>query len=565
MNDSRLALAEWLVEAGAGASARTALGDARGGRANRLRLRSRGVRLAPGFYALVASEGGGLVLPLTVHPGRSTAPDPRLRDACDLASEVARRTLDVPELPSLHVPFEQWLAASGPSIGLPALLAFLAHFAPHRRPAVPVLATGRIDLDGRVQPVGHMPEKLAAAAAEVGERLVLIPGAAEAEGARADLGPVAVRDVPTATARVFGPAPLAADPALCRLDRVIERSRQLPDPAEALERLRAFEGAALPPADRVRLQWEIGTRLRHLGRGAEAERHHATARAMLADTRGTLGAEAAERYELEHLSTMLSRHAVDQVVAALRERLEAPFLTAANELRARGLLAFALGVAGRNAEAVAARRENLPLHDASAALDATRAFTLCYLTLDSALAGDGAGFESFGRDLVAATAPGDARQWRYDAMVLVRGAVALGRRDEALAWAEGEGPLLGAPTPPDLLRLRREDGPVRAHPEVSTLRGLVRALRLRGDPVGARALASRAVPGEGLLGWVSALAGLEAALACLDAGEEALAARLVEASRAELRRCDPTACAFHRGILEAGPDALGEALGRVWY
>jgi len=571
MSDARFLLAEWLLEAGAGASARAMLGGLRGARANRLRERSARVRLAPGVYALLAetSDEAAATLPLHPEPGRSRAAAPDLRAACDLASDLVRRRLGVPSLPAFHFPFDEWLAASGPSLGLPAFLAFVAHLVPDRALDRPVHATGRLDADGRVHPVGHLPSKVAAARREAPSGLILVPDEGAlgelADGSAADeLRPI--RTVDEALEVVFGPGPLTPDPSLFRVDILLARARAHDDPNEALRLLEAVEPSRLANADRVQLHWELGTRLRHVGRTEEAARHHAAAREQLAAQRGTLGAELAERYDIEAWSTRLSQHHVREVVEAVGERLERPFLAVGNELRARGLLAFAHGVAGDSARAVQVRAGNLPLHDSSAHLASSRPFTLCYLTLDAARAGDAAAFDRYGAMLCQETPPGDAKQWRYHAMALVRGLVHLRREDDALAWAEDRARFAGARAPASLVHMLRDGGPIADHPEISTARGLVRAFGRSDRLDEAETLAGRVLRGQpGLKGWIAGLVHLELAAQLDRVGRRDEARGLARETTRWMGECERSASDFHREAIEGDPRGLEIGLDRVWY
>jgi len=573
MSEARLLLAEWLLEAGAGASARAVLGRLRGGRANRLRLRGGRTRLAPGVYALLAElgegdAGGGATIPLLPEPGRSRATASDLRAACDLASSLARARLGLETSPDFRFPFDEWLEASGPSIGLPAFRAFLAHLVPDRAPPGPVLATGRLDPEGRVHPVGHLPAKLSAARREAPRALLLVPDQDESRsfaGLAADVR--AVRTVDEAVSLVFGDDPLQADPSLARVDLLIARASSHAEPEEALRLLGGLDPERLAPADRVQLHWELGRRLRHVGRTAEAAAQHLAAREHLLAQRGTVGAELAERYELEALSTSLSRHEVHAVIDALNARLRRPFLSVHNELRARGLLAFALGVAGDSRGALATREDNLPLHDLGSELAASRPFTLCYLAYDAARVGDVAAFERYAARLCQETAPGDGKQWRYNAMALIRGLVALGRDDDALAWAEDRARYAGARSPASLcLLLTEEATAIEAHPEVGTVRGLVRALGRSGRLEDARRLSDR-IPreGDGLIGWLRGLVHLELATQLFAAGWAGEAADQAAAARRQMARAEPAASVFHRPLIDRPLDELAAGVDGVWY
>src|SRR5262249_12891090 len=139
--------------------------------------------------------------------------------------------------------------------------------------------------------------------------------------------------------------------------------------------------------------------------------------------------------------------------------------------------------------------------------------------LDSARAGDAVVFESEARAMGQATSLGDEHQERFNAAVVVRGLVALGRHAEALAWARDEGRLFDLRVPASLSRLVLRRSRVDTHPEVSVARALCRALRRTGQSQEAAALAGR-VPvrdTDGALAAFSALlVHLEASLALAD-------------------------------------------------
>lgn len=559
---SRLDIASWLLAHGAGASAIAVLGATRGAPANRIRLRAREAALHPGVYALVTSpEGLGAVVPLKPTPGRSRATDTAFRGACDRALDEARAFLGAPTLPALRFAFEEWLSIFGPSIGLPAAIAFVAHYASSRAPQRAVLATGEIAEGGRVERVGHMAEKLAIASAEREALQILIPaGEPDARGAER------VATIGEALAIVFGEGRVAPDVKHLHVDAVVQRVHAERDHDRAIDLLDAIPLHALAPADRARVLLELGTQHRHAGRSGEAARIHGEARALLASERRVIGAEAAERYELEHLATTLDDYRVEEVIGELTERLSRPFLKLRNELRCRGMLAQATAMAGRFGEAVAIRTANLPLHEASDALRKIAPVTHARLVHDAARAGDAATFERHARAMREVTRPGDDTQERWNAASLVRGLVALGRAREAIAWARDERTLFDLRAPPAVVRLARGAAPIEAEPEVGLARALSRALRREGDPRAAIAIASRVdKPRAGIAGFCAALADLEASLAEDDLGDhEAAEARRIDA-RERLVRSHEGASRYHRDLFDTRGAALEAAMDRVYY
>lgn len=570
MTEERLRVAEWLLAHGAGASARRVLGDLRGAPANRLRLASREATLRPGVYALVTlPDGAGVAVPLVPEPGRSRAADPVFRRASERALDAARAHLRAPALPALRFAFEERLAVFGPSIGLPAALAFIIHYAASRAPAMAVLGSGELDESGRVERVGQMSEKLAVAALEREVGRILVP-AGEAEARGADR----VATLAEAVEIVMGRGPIAPDVGHLHVDAVLRRVHADRDPARGIELLSALPRDALAPADRARVLLELGSLHRHHGQSGEAARLHAEARDLLIAERAVIGAEAVERYELECAATALDDFRCEETIAALSARLGEPFLKLRNELRCRGMLAQAVAMTGRFAEAVEIRLGNLALHERSDALRKVAPVTHAHLALDAARAGDAALFERHARAAIEATRPGDEAQERFDAAAIVRGLAALGRDGEALAWARDEAPVLGieaaaARAPWSVTRMMRGGSAVEGHPEVSVARALTRALRRTGSAREAVSLAARVrapeAPSAALSAWCAALAALEGSLAIEALGDHASARHRREQAREALRRAHPAATRHHGELMWAEGEALSAAIDRVYY
>lgn len=547
MRDHRLTVAEWLLEAGAGRSTVHVLSDLLGQRANELRRLAQSATLRPAtVYGLVTlDETRGAAVPLISSPGRSRAADPELRAACDRALETARRLLGAPNLPALRFEFEEWLGVFGASLGLPALLSFIGYYVPSRLPDVALLATGRLLEGGAVGSVEGMEAKRAVAAGEAGDKLILLPDH--------------FKRVEEVVARAYGDAPLRPDLRVLSLDETIDRARTEPDRQQGIGLLEGLPFSGFSRSDQVRILLELGTLHRHAGHSDEAASLHEQALSLLEQERRFLGGDAAERYELEYWLSVMDGFRIPEAIAALRARLEAPFLNVHNEVRCRGMLAQALGMAGRHAEAVTARAPNVPLQERSEALRAVLPGTYCYLTLDSAKAGDGPGFDRWTEALFDATRPGDETQWRFSAAAVVRGLVALGRYDEALDWVLDRRRLFGERVPAHVARAVTTDDPVASHPETSLLRAVARAQRRVGAPAAAIALAERVpVKTKDLLGWLCALVHLEAGLASEDA------VRLTE-TQACLTELHPAATDHHAALTTARGPALERAIDLVWY
>jgi hypothetical protein len=280
-----------------------------------------------------------------------------------------------------------------------------------------------------------------------------------------------------------------------------------------------------------------------------------------------IGAESSERYELEMAATRLDGWELEPLIDHLTRRLTEPFVSLHNELRVRGLLAQALGMAGRSAEAVVVREANLALHDLSEELGRTRAGTLCYLVLDSALAGEHAASERWREKLVQAIRPGDDHQWRYAAMVIIRSLVLAGRNAEAIRFAIGRRTIAGVCAPTSVITFVNDTSPVTTHPEVSTLRALLRAARQRGDRARLEPWVSRLrveEPLTGLLAWIHSVARLERSLADDELGRPDDAASTRATARSTMRSAHAAACLAHAALL-ADNTALSPNIDRIWY
>lgn len=575
--EQRIDLAALLVEAGAGSSARAVLGSVRGAAANRLRARADTGALRAGVYALTAlqfeHEGAGSVdegvaVPLLVEPGEPRSIDEESRLACTRARDLVRARLGLSSSDTaVRLAGDARWPVRGPSIGLGAALAFAHFWMPSRALPEAVLATGALGEDGSVRAVGHMEAKRSIASRERGARLVLAP--AEGEGARD--GERLVRTLDEALAVVFGPGPYEPDVRVLRFEERLARACAEPDMERASASLHGLLAQTdLAHGDRVRVALELGTRLRHLGRTDEALALHRAARVELDDPslRALLGGESAERYELECCATEMDDFAIERVTEALRARVVRPFLLTRNELRCRGMLAQAAGMAGAFTEATRLREQNLALHARSEALRAVLPGTLCWAALDAARAGDSPRFEQHARALVSARRPGDTQQARYDGACLLRALVALGRDADALRWAHGESLLYGAPAPECVLALARGADPVSTYPEVSALRSLVRAHWRTGSYARARECASRARPAGGpLVAWMGTLVSLEYSLALRASGDEPRAREARDRARSSLRATHRSASAHaaHEDLFSDLWGLVENALDRVWY
>lgn len=558
-----LALSRWLTNAGASASALTVLDGIRGAEANDLRTVARGRSLVPGLFALVAlDDARGLCLPIEPSLGLSRSRDPAFREATDTALSLARSLLGVRQLPSLRVGCEETVDVHGPSIGLPSALAFVSYYIGRSPIAGAVAATGAIDERGRVLPVRGLEAKLGAAARERGLGLVLVPHGSGVES------PVPLLEVSTlaeAVERVFGRGGLVVAERFLDFEALRTSMRSWPDDA-AIDGLSGLLDAAPFEADRLRVQVDLAARFRHLGRSDQAsglsERSKVTLESL---GRTRMGRDVAEHVELQYHLGRMDLFDLDRSITALERHVAAGLSSVSNEIRYRGALAQALGMAGRVREALEIRSANVALHEVSSEAARDRAGTHVYLALDAARIGDETRFRHEIREMVRYTRPGDDVQLRFDAAAWCRGLVLLGHHAEAIAWLErgDEAGVLSVPR--SIERARGERHEVTTHPEVSLVRALVRALGHSGRQQEALEWAERVRPPAdgGLVAFLAHLVHLEASRFERDVDPISSADRAHRA-RLGLRRSHAGAARFHPALFRTD-DALGHALDSVWY
>lgn len=517
------------------------------------------------MYALVTLDADrGLVLPVEPSLGRSRSGDASFREATDRALFLARSSLSVERLPALRVACEELLDVHGPSIGLAAALAFVGYYLDRPPLDGAVLATGALDARGRVLPVSGMETKVHAAKLERGAGLVLVPSGAAVHAA---LPLVEVATLSDAIARVFGEGPWIAANRFRDFEAIRASMRSLSD-AEAIDGLSALLECAPFEGDRMRVRVDLAARFRHLGRSARAwELANESSLALGALGRSSFGMDVAEQVELHFYLGRMDLFDLDATIDALRQRVGTGFSTVANEIRFRGALAQALGMAGRLEEAIVERRHNLPLHARSSDAARDRAGTHVYLALDSARIGDEAAFRSHVTAMLGATRAGDEIQLRYDAAAYARGLVALGRFAEAIAWFERRDASSDLPVPAELERAIAHGETVGSHPEVGIVRALVRALGRVGRPEDALELADRVVvpPEAGLVGFLGHLVRLEAAVVEGTMGRTGDLHRHAAAARAGLRGSHEEASRYHAALFDSEGPALEAAIDAVWY
>lgn len=561
--DPKLDLARRLLDVGAGASSRAALAGVRTVEANDLRERSTRMTLSPGVYALGALPTGfGTLLPLRPRLGAPRLRDPSARAACAQAKDVVRALFGTggAHLPELRFDGDDRIPLEGASLGLPAALAYALHYAGLARGAV--LASGALRADGHVDRVVGLHEKLTAAAEERGVRVVFVPADADVSDAVHDaLGSrlVRVASLSDALAELGIPQPVVASTFL---DGDVQRAAalELPD-GDAIEALLALRHASAYPADRTRLDVDLAARLRHLGRSAEAADAATRLLETLAEER--LGASLRETLELHYWLGRMDLFALDAAREGLERMLARGIAEPMNEIRVRGALAQALGMAGAFEEAYETRRKNLTLHALSAECAKGAPGTLSVLALDAARIGRAREFDAHLAEFTARH-PGDVASVAFGASAFVRGSVLLGRFQDVASWFDAKG-TMACPFPRALA-----DGittrALTSHPEVSLVRALVRALGELGRADDALALAACVVPErDSLRGFLAHLVDIEAGMVAVAAGRRDEGAARIASAQVAIRAAHGAAVAHHEDLLADDPRVLRRAIDRVWY
>jgi tetratricopeptide (TPR) repeat protein len=532
------------------------LGAARGRAANQKLLRCDRERPQNRVHVLVTTVDGsrGWSVPARFELGLPRALDDSGRAALEAATLIVERATNHEVHRHVRLLAEEHGRIDGSSLGLPVALAYAAWLC-DRPPSVPVFATGRLLEDGVVGVVDHLPAKIDAARADLGDLdgLILVPSIPNGV---TDARVKVVRSWAEAATAVFGTDQLRVHPRVAGVVGWLVGLAGVHSD-EALRRLDGVDEASLRPRDRVLYLVHRGNHLRHVGRTLEARDAHAQAREVARGAR--LDPQQAQELELEQRNTLLDFYELDEPIAWLRERIaEDSFATRELELRYRGTLSRALAMAGRFDEALATRTALLPLHDEDEALARQLPRSLNELVLVAGLARDERAFEDALERLARATV---ADLWSTSAVV--RAHVLLRRDPPIVAWCDGVA-LPCALRFSDLFGVSSEDRG--RHPRASTLRSVVRALRRSGrleDAV--RVAGSIRTPSEGLEAWVAQTVHLEEALTLHAAGRIEEADRVLDRARAALRSSSPQASRRHHRLIEGTWVELEAELDAVFY
>jgi hypothetical protein len=606
---ARLAIAYRLERAGLATSARTLLGDLPGADANELRRRLRAPsRPARAIYALFAEDATAWAAPLALRggaeivdpswgelaghaPPRSAGTHPTSTLARrPLASSAAGRGLDADASTAMRhavkaarallgahdvlvglptaIDLDLEVSIEGGSLGLAAALAHVCELSSEARSRlrVPVFATGRVDVDGLIHGVRHVPVKVGAALRDLGDGdgLVLVP-AGEAAGTEGlhDRRVVPCATLADAVRTVFGSPTPGVDTALRDLTRRLA-DLERGSPAQLLADLSTIDLTMLSTRDASDVLRARGNAYRHIGDPARALAHHDQALGLLVASRAD--PERQLRLELATQNDRLDLFDLEPVLRWCEAKLQRPDTSAVLELEVRGTYSRALSLAGRFVEAYDHRRRMMELHALGQDEATTEPRSLVALVLLAARLGEVDAFDAGVARLSAHRLTGvEHAQRAYNTLAIVRGHQLLGRDASVVAWFEGLAALSGA------LAWRELAGDLGAerwagHPASTIVRAVARSLRRVGRAADAETLgASVPMAGTGLVAWLTGLVRLEAALATRDLGDDAEAVARRDEARAHLRASFPYACSRHGILLDGAWEALELELDEVEY
>ena len=559
-----LKFAEYLLAHGAGRSARKVLGGPHGNR-HVNDVRSAAKRCTPDkiIYGLVVADNQGLAVPLPAVPGMSDVRDEHYAASMNTANAVVRARLSCPQAPLLRPTVEKFLAASGQSLGLGLALAFVRELT-GLKPVKAVFVSATLERSGRVGHVDLIEPKLAIARDEGrdGDFVILVAsdqGVAEDERIRC------VASLDEAIELVFGATKLDVESRYRSPTSQLDEIEKLDNHDAAIQQLQALTVDDRHTDICARRLIALGERHRHVGNSDEASRCHSEALTILdSDDR-----RLAESGRIQSLSTRIDQYEFSETEEILTNWLEDErsfFIDPRHRTAARGMLAQICAMTGRLHQAVEVRRKSLDDHHKTERLRSEIPRTLAYLSLDAARAGMADDFTQFATKLAKVTPPGHLDQWRYNVSSIVRGLVALGRDKEAIDWLLGDCTFHGydAPLP---VRKRVLSGQVETHPEVTTVRALVRAYRktfaLGRAVEAAERVRSFDTAQPNLISWLAELPSFEVALCYRAQGDNERAEAILRDARARLPKLHPEATAHHHGLVD--DDDVEAAIDRVWY
>jgi len=524
--------------------------------------------LPPRLYFVVTIQVEGqkkaIVLPIWAdlgHSANNSLLSPEAKAAVAQAQEIAkgifrnRFTRDM----SCFFPLDGngKLVIDGGSLGLAAALSFVQR-ACNLQLRFPVIATGRIDADGCVLQVDDLQQKISAALGEIrkGAGMVLVPG--NGHPTSSQNGVYAVQTFQDALRLLWEGHP-QLDPNIDSIDQLLRQVAESDDYEGNLKRLDAWiqnrDTWNLQPADFIRLRTQVMIQLRHMGRTEDAEKvRHELQEAKDAHERYFLDPEHVQEIEIQLLATTLDSFPGNWYATAIRQHLKDPKLRWPNRIRLQGLLAMYESMCGNGAEAVRLREENIRIHAQRSDLKEDMPETLCHLVWECARAGMRDEFWKYAQELDQATQRLDAEkkriQRRYNAHAITAGMVLLGDFGRLEKF-------LSDPTATIFCLDHHfrtwclSSGTVLHHPEISTLRALMRMHRRSGHPHAALALGNRFSPQKEkhnltqFLFWVCQI---EKELARWDAGDRQ--PQPIRELPENLDFCHAAASRFYAGLLQ---------------
>lgn len=493
-----------------------------------------GHQLHPGIYFLVTcrlpmetnqvQRESGLVLPLSAGPSLGKEDPFRLNDeartAIDQARSAVKTYFQTPDLPKLFCRFPDFLGLhelEGASLGLAVALAFIQTYSRRLCP-FPVLVTGEITENSLVHRVDSTDAKIKAAWNELheGPGVILIPktpGIAHQVPENQAGRLIQVNSLHDAVLAIWGQE-VSVLPEFIRLENFLEEVRKNFSFRDNISRIHQLRKTALPMVDQLYLTCELMIQHRHLGEIELAGQYQRELEETLLKDAEALDALACQEMEVQILATELDLFPGPE----FRERCTASLARQSdmhNRIRVRGLLAKFESMNGNSSHSIQLRQENLKTHEKKSSLHPEKPFTLCHLVWECARAGEAGLFERYANELAELSASDDQKQWSYNHHALTAGAALLHQHKVYWHYLRTPGrQFLGAGN--FLKEFFSSDATVTGHPNISTLRALIRICRRMGQIDEAVRLGRRfhveVRPGD-LTQWLFVTCGIERDLA----------------------------------------------------
>ena len=505
-------------------------------------------KLPSKIYGLVTKGNLGLVLPVPVVEGRPES-CPMLE--CNAVQAIrnanqciqSRLTPSISTILRLDFPLPP-LEIHGASLGLAAALAML-QYASDLPIGKPVICTGELSESGLVQEVGSEEVKVDAAISELGDNdgLILIPDQGRFFS---DARIKQVTSLDDAIHLVWeNRPPLNLMDSINSLDEFLKKIKRSHSHTDNIQKLEARLEKASVLADQLPIKIELMDQHRHIGDMKEAKIIEDWIIGNLSGLHGLTQNERAQ-LQLKFLANQRDFYHMDGIVAELHSTLSSPNLDKPIQIEAQALLAMCLSITNDYGRAVELREQNLALQRQlgdKCKNDIGR--TLCDLVLESARAGLPDKYDKYAREL---NETGNSQDYNDRALCL--GAVYLGKLSELHAYLTSQSDSYPCLTP-SLRSYLKYTLPVTNHPQISTLRALIRACRKCEDWKNAELLGSRCREDlvlEPHVRFLAVLCGLERDLALWEMRQGSIESIQ---SAPERFQVFPSAREFYSALMEA--------------